>query len=41
VKKITVLNMTKESGAPGDPLYLDVKDIFYDRSERPLIIGGR
>ena len=41
VKTITVLNMTKESGAPGEPLYLDIKEIFYDRSERPLIIGGR
>jgi pyruvate-ferredoxin/flavodoxin oxidoreductase len=41
VKKITVLNMTKEPGAPGEPLYLDIKDMFYDRQERPLIIGGR
>jgi len=41
VNKITVLNMTKEAGAPGEPLYLDVKEMFYDRPERPLIIGGR
>jgi pyruvate-ferredoxin/flavodoxin oxidoreductase len=41
VKKITVLNMTKEAGAPGEPLYLDIKEMFYDRPERPLIIGGR
>jgi pyruvate-ferredoxin/flavodoxin oxidoreductase len=41
VKKITVLNMTKEPGAPGEPLYLDIKDMFYDKLERPLIIGGR
>ncbi len=41
VKKITVLDRTKEAGAPGEPLYLDVKDIFYDRDERPVIIGGR
>ncbi len=41
VKKITVLDRTKEPGSPGEPLYLDVKDMFYDRAERPLIIGGR
>ena len=41
VKKITVLDKTKEPGANGDPLYLDVKEIFYDKSVRPLIIGGR
>jgi len=41
VKKITVLDRTKEPGAPGEPLYLDVKDLFYDRAERPLIVGGR
>jgi pyruvate-ferredoxin/flavodoxin oxidoreductase len=41
VKKITVLDRTKEPGSTGEPLYLDLKEIFYDRSERPLIIGGR
>jgi len=41
VKKITVLDRTKEPGAPGEPLYLDIKDMFYDRSEKPLIVGGR
>jgi pyruvate-ferredoxin/flavodoxin oxidoreductase len=41
VKKITVLDKTKEAGAPGEPLYLDIKDMFYDRSERPVIVGGR
>jgi len=41
IKKITVLDRTKEPGSPGEPLYLDVKDMFYDRGERPLIIGGR
>ncbi|HOS71643.1 MAG TPA: pyruvate:ferredoxin (flavodoxin) oxidoreductase, partial [Bacteroidales bacterium] len=41
VKKITVLDRTKEPGAPGEPLYLDIRDLFYNRSERPLIIGGR
>ena len=41
VKKITVLDRTKEAGAPGEPLYLDIKDIFYDRNDRPVVIGGR
>ncbi|NMD01915.1 MAG: pyruvate:ferredoxin (flavodoxin) oxidoreductase, partial [Bacteroidales bacterium] len=41
VKKITVLDRTKEPGAPGDPLYLDVKNMFYTRSEKPVILGGR
>ncbi len=40
-KTLTVLDRTKEPGAPGDPLYLDIKELFYDRTERPLIIGGR
>ncbi|MDY0099672.1 MAG: pyruvate:ferredoxin (flavodoxin) oxidoreductase, partial [Bacteroidales bacterium] len=41
VKRISVIERTKEPGAPGEPLYLDIKDMFYDRSEKPLIIGGR
>jgi pyruvate-ferredoxin/flavodoxin oxidoreductase len=41
VKKITVLDRTKEPGALGEPLYLDIKDLFYDRTEKPVIIGGR
>ena len=41
VKKITVLDRTKEPGAPGDPLFLDIKEIFYDRQEKPVIIAGR
>lgn len=41
VKKIAVLDRTKEPGATGEPLYLDVKDAFYDQANRPLIIGGR
>ena len=35
VKKITVLDRTKEIGANGEPLYLDVKEMFYDKQERP------
>jgi pyruvate-ferredoxin/flavodoxin oxidoreductase len=41
VKKICVLDRTKEPGANGDPLYLDVKDIFYGKPNAPVIIGGR
>ncbi|SCG83784.1 putative pyruvate-flavodoxin oxidoreductase [Proteiniborus sp. DW1] len=41
VKRIAVLDRTKEAGAVGEPLYLDVKSLFYDRDEQPLIIGGR
>ena len=41
VKKITVLDRTKELGSTGEPLYLDIKEIFYDRQTRPVIIGGR
>ncbi len=41
VKRITVLDRTKEPGANGDPLYLDVKDIFYGKAGAPLIVGGR
>ena len=41
VKKITVLDRTKEPGSNGEPLYLDVKEMFYDNEVRPLIVGGR
>ena len=40
-KKIAVLDRTKEPGANGEPLYLDVKDAFYNEENRPLIVGGR
>ena len=41
VKKIAVLDRTKEPGAEGEPLYLDVKSAFYDQENRPVIVGGR
>ncbi len=41
VKKIAVLDRTKESGALGQPLYLDVVALFNGREEHPVIIGGR
>ncbi|KPK87215.1 MAG: racemase [Bacteroides sp. SM23_62_1] len=41
VKKIAVLDRTKEPGANGEPLYLDVRDLFYRKDNTPLIVGGR
>ena len=40
-KRIAVLDRTKEPGATGEPLYLDVKDCFYGNENAPLIVGGR
>ncbi len=40
-KVITVLDRTKEPGANGDPLYLDVRDLFYGKDKAPVIVGGR
>lgn len=40
-KRIAVLDRTKEPGANGEPLYLDVKDCFYGMEDAPLIVGGR
>ena len=39
-KRIAVLDRTKEPGAPGQPLYLDVKDCFYGKEDIPEIVGG-
>ncbi|MBN2350239.1 MAG: pyruvate:ferredoxin (flavodoxin) oxidoreductase [Bacteroidales bacterium] len=41
VKRIAVLDRAKEPGANGEPLYLDIKDLFYDRPDKPVIVGGR
>ena len=41
VKRIAVLDRTKESGALGEPLYQDVCTIFFDSDIRPSIVGGR
>ena len=41
VKKIAVLDRTKEPGAIGEPLYLDVRSLFYRRENAPIIVGGR
>ncbi|MBQ7515822.1 MAG: pyruvate:ferredoxin (flavodoxin) oxidoreductase [Schwartzia sp.] len=40
-KKIAVLDRTKEPGALGEPLYLDVRGAFYEQAEKPVIVGGR
>ncbi len=40
-KRIAVLDRTKEPGANGEPLYLDVKDCFYGVENAPIIVGGR
>ncbi|MBR2333384.1 MAG: pyruvate:ferredoxin (flavodoxin) oxidoreductase, partial [Rikenellaceae bacterium] len=39
--KICVLDRTKEPGADGEPLYLDVRNVFYGKENAPVIIGGR
>ncbi len=41
VKNIAVLDRTKEPGAIGEPLYLDVKSCFYEKENAPTIVGGR
>lgn len=41
VKRVAVLDRTKEPGAEGEPLYLDIKTAFYDADIKPLIVGGR
>jgi pyruvate-ferredoxin/flavodoxin oxidoreductase len=49
VRKIAVLDRTKEPGASGEPLYLDVQSAVFeavmsgrmDRADLPQIVGGR
>ncbi len=47
VERITVMDRTKEPGAPGDPLYLDVRAAIGEAAEAnssiypPVIIAGR
>ncbi|MEA3497320.1 MAG: pyruvate:ferredoxin (flavodoxin) oxidoreductase [Bacteroidota bacterium] len=40
-KKIAVLDRTKEPGAMGEPLYLDIRNLFYEKDDKPIIVGGR
>jgi pyruvate-ferredoxin/flavodoxin oxidoreductase len=41
VKKISVLDRTKEAGSIGEPLYLDMRAAFYGQPNAPIIVGGR
>ncbi|MFW6266130.1 MAG: pyruvate:ferredoxin (flavodoxin) oxidoreductase [Halanaerobiales bacterium] len=41
VKRIAVLDRTKEPGSLGEPLYEDVRTLFYDKENAPLVVGGR
>ncbi|TFH38675.1 MAG: pyruvate:ferredoxin (flavodoxin) oxidoreductase, partial [Bacteroidia bacterium] len=41
VKRISVLDRTKEPGANGEPLYLDIREMFYESENRPMVVGGR
>jgi len=41
VKKISVLDRTKEPGSIGEPLYQDVRSAYFDKENRPVIVGGR
>ncbi|MBQ6667975.1 MAG: pyruvate:ferredoxin (flavodoxin) oxidoreductase [Bacteroidales bacterium] len=41
VKRICVLDRTKEIGANGEPLYLNIVEAFKDCANKPMIIGGR
>ena len=40
-KRICVLDRTKEPGAGGEPLYLDVKDVLYSQAAERTVVGGR
>ncbi len=41
VKRIAVLDRTKEPGAIGEPLYMDVQNAVSNMESRPLVVGGR
>ncbi|MGX7172501.1 pyruvate:ferredoxin (flavodoxin) oxidoreductase [Enterococcus ratti] len=40
-KAVAVLDRSKEPGAGGEPLLLDVQSVLYDSTIRPKVIGGR
>jgi pyruvate-ferredoxin/flavodoxin oxidoreductase len=40
-RRIAVLDRTKEPGAPGEPLYLDICHVFSGCPEPPILVGGR
>ena len=39
-ERIAVLDRTIEAGSVGEPLYLDVKSIYYEEKNQPVILGG-
>ncbi|MCM1483648.1 MAG: pyruvate:ferredoxin (flavodoxin) oxidoreductase [Muribaculaceae bacterium] len=41
VKRIAVLDRTKEPGANGEPLYLDVAECYCGKADAPMIVSGR
>ncbi len=41
IKKVAVLDRTKEPGSLGEPLYLDVRAAYYSSEQHPVIVGGR
>lgn len=41
VKRVAVLDRTKEPGSDGEPLLLDIQNALYQHENRPLVIGGR
>ncbi|MBI9080370.1 MAG: pyruvate:ferredoxin (flavodoxin) oxidoreductase [Pseudodesulfovibrio sp.] len=41
VKQIGVLDRTKEPGALGEPLYLDICSVYAGNPDAPAIVGGR
>lgn len=41
VRRIAVLDRTKEPGAMGEPLYLDIRNVYAGRENAPLVVGGR
>ena len=41
VERVCVLDRTKEPGAPGEPLYLDVVNVLAKSELSPLVVGGR
>lgn len=41
VKRIAVLDRTKENGALGEPLYLDICNVFRNLHKDMVIVGGR
>jgi len=41
VKRIAALDRTKEPGALGDPLYMDIRTMYYRDKDAPEVYGGR